>query len=224
MNGDKIYIADKSELENHVNNNEIHLTLDDNAKINSIGLISDLKTTNKNNLVGAINELFINVSNGKDKIAKAITDRSGINTTSKNWAEMATSIMNISTGNKFANGTATYQSDNNNGFRKEDLNDTYLYKNNYITATGFDFVPKTIFIMGSGSSYTTLGIYLSGEDYGSPPLIRSGYFDELGEVYGKKDSYRAELGSAYVGYGSFKLPIYIMQTPKDGMLKWYAYE
>ena len=39
---------------------------------NNIGTVSKLQTTNKNNLVGAINELFQSANNGKQLIADAI--------------------------------------------------------------------------------------------------------------------------------------------------------
>lgn len=63
------------------------------------GDLNSLKTQDKTNLVEAINELFQNVSNGKNLIATAITDK-GVNTGSDDTFEtMANNISNIASIN-----------------------------------------------------------------------------------------------------------------------------
>lgn len=76
--------------------------------IANIGKLTDLDTTEKSSIVGAINELFQNVSNGKQLIATAITDK-GVNTSSDDtFQTMATNIGKISSGN-----SVTYSITNN---------------------------------------------------------------------------------------------------------------
>lgn len=63
-----------------------------------IGDIEQLKTEDKSNLVNAVNELFTSVSNGKQKIATAVTDK-GVDTDSSDTFEtMASNINDIKTG------------------------------------------------------------------------------------------------------------------------------
>lgn len=54
-------------------------------------------TTEKNDLVGMINELFTSVSNGKNTIYSAVTGK-GITPASKNFADLTTGINNIPKG------------------------------------------------------------------------------------------------------------------------------
>lgn len=82
------------ELQEDVENNTTSINLN---SVN-IGDLSTLLTTEKNNLVDALNENFINVSNGKQLLAEAITDK-GIETSANDTFEvMASNISNISGG------------------------------------------------------------------------------------------------------------------------------
>lgn len=66
-----------------------------------------LVTSEKTNLVTAINELFTNVSDGKNTIASAITDKGVTASGSDTFATMATKIRNITTGVRYASGSTT---------------------------------------------------------------------------------------------------------------------
>lgn len=68
------------------------------ALLDSIGDVSNLSTTAKNNLVAAINELFTSVSNGKTAVAGAITDMGVTTSPTASFSTMATNILAIPTG------------------------------------------------------------------------------------------------------------------------------
>ena len=63
-----------------------------------IGDISQLSTEEKGSLVGAINELFQNVSNGKILIAEALTDRGVDASATETFIELANKILSIPQG------------------------------------------------------------------------------------------------------------------------------
>ena len=63
-----------------------------------VGDTTTLKTTEKASVVGAVNELFTSVSNGKAKVASAITDK-GVNTSQDaTFDQMEANIRAIQTG------------------------------------------------------------------------------------------------------------------------------
>ena len=65
---------------------------------NKNGDLTGLQTENKENLVGAINELFQNVSNGKNLIAEALTDRGVEASANETFLELANKILSIPQG------------------------------------------------------------------------------------------------------------------------------
>ena len=64
----------KAEIEAKLTGNITSHSHNTYATTSTTGTLSNLKTTEKGNLVGAINELFQNVDNGKQLIATAIDD------------------------------------------------------------------------------------------------------------------------------------------------------
>lgn len=68
------------------------------AKTDDIGDLTDLQTTDKDNLVDAVNELFTSVSNGKALIAASITDQGVATAATDSFATMAENIEHIDTG------------------------------------------------------------------------------------------------------------------------------
>lgn len=68
------------------------------AKTDDIGNLTDLQTTDKDNLVDAVNELFTSVSDGKTAIAAAITDKGVATAATDTFADMAQNIEDIPTG------------------------------------------------------------------------------------------------------------------------------
>lgn len=89
----EVRIVDQA-LTAHKNENMTH----------GIGDKSTLKTSEKSTIVGAVNELFTNVSNGKNSIASAVTDMNQPATGSDTFPTLATKIRDIS---KDANATIT---------------------------------------------------------------------------------------------------------------------
>ncbi|WP_121615203.1 hypothetical protein [Virgibacillus halodenitrificans] len=81
---------------NHTNDQQAH----------GIGDKSLLKTTAKGSIVNAVNELFTNVSNGKQQIGTAITgvDNKVIVPNDPTFAQLASAIGQINTGKKWASG------------------------------------------------------------------------------------------------------------------------
>jgi hypothetical protein len=64
---------------------------------NQLGTLSSLQTTNKSNVVAAINELFTSASNGKSAVATAITGMGQAASGSDTYAQLASKISAIST-------------------------------------------------------------------------------------------------------------------------------
>ena len=69
-----------------------------NELVDKQGTLSSLKTSNKNSLVAAINELFQSASEGKSKIADAITGKGVPASATDSYATLANKISSISTG------------------------------------------------------------------------------------------------------------------------------
>lgn len=74
--------------------NEINSQFKDIA---NTGKLTDLNTTEKSSIVGAINEVFQNASNGKTLIAQAITGKGVTTSADATYQTMATNIKNIQT-------------------------------------------------------------------------------------------------------------------------------
>lgn len=66
---------------------------------NEQGDLTSLQTTEKTNLVGALNEVFQDADNGKNDIYNAIIGK-GSTPTSQNYSDLINAISNISTGKK----------------------------------------------------------------------------------------------------------------------------
>ena len=79
------------------------------GKINSIGDVTQLQTSSKTNIVNAINELFQSASDGKSKIATAITGK-GVNASSSDsFQVLSNKISQIKTGFELPMTTPTYE-------------------------------------------------------------------------------------------------------------------
>jgi prefoldin subunit 5 len=109
----------------------------------SLGNLEELKTTDKTNVTSAINELFQNVSNGKQTVGTAITDidPNTVVPTNPTFAELSVAIKSISTGAKMAKGTKT------------------LNPYGEIIVTGLDFTPAFIFVRVSVNRTDQIMIY-----------------------------------------------------------------
>ncbi|MFD3261848.1 hypothetical protein ACE3MQ_24930 [Paenibacillus lentus] len=131
---------------------------------NVVGNLSTLQTTDKSNVVKAINELFTNVSDGKTRIASAITGKGIAALGSDTFAVLAQKIGQIVTGKRFATGTFTTPAtttDENFSSYTNGQNNLVSYPVDVVT--GIDFVP-TIYIVRE-----------SDDPFGSVTTITGGY-------------------------------------------------
>lgn len=71
---------------------------------NQMGPLTSLSTTNKNNLVAAINECFTSVGNGKVLLANAIAGKGIPTSTTATFATLAANVSAIQTGRVEASG------------------------------------------------------------------------------------------------------------------------
>lgn len=98
--------------------NASNISYDEHSTLYSaMGDIDELETTSKN-LVGAINENFTSVSNGKSLVASAITDKGVPTASDATFQTMADNISQISGGGGGEEGYIAYTS---KPFKKEDL-------------------------------------------------------------------------------------------------------
>ena len=87
---------DISNLSSNISNTSSQI----NTLSSQIGTLSNLQTSNKENLVAAINETFTSASNGKQIIATAITGMGVATSASDTYQTMANNIQSIETGVK----------------------------------------------------------------------------------------------------------------------------
>ncbi|WP_128895022.1 hypothetical protein [Longirhabdus pacifica] len=92
-----------------------------------------------NNIEGALSELFQNVSDGKKKIAAAITDMGQSANENQSFSQMAAAIKKITTGKRHAQGTFEL-----------DISSTY---SDAITISSLPFSPSIIRVYGIDSDY-----------------------------------------------------------------------
>lgn len=113
-----------------------------------IGNKSLLETTEKATIVGAVNELFTNVSDGKSLVGGAITgiDNSVVIPTDPTFGDLASAIGGISTGKKWASGSGVFGS------------------NKIAEVRGLAFSPKLIIINSSGTIGSGRVVYMHGHD------------------------------------------------------------
>jgi hypothetical protein len=130
---ESLVYATVDQLNDHVNNSTIHVTIADKEKLAGIEAgankyvhpsnhpasmitVADANSLfTANDVEGALSELFTNVSNGKDLVGTAITDvdNSLVVPTDPTFQNLADLIRGIETGKKRANGTITADSNGN---------------------------------------------------------------------------------------------------------------
>ncbi|GGG13585.1 phage tail protein [Paenibacillus aceti] len=187
---------------------------------NAVGNLANLKTTDKSNTVAALNELFINVSNGKSLVAAAITDQGVSASGSDTFPQLASKIALIKTGKEFATGTlAVASSDSKYFFHKDDTlgggPSIYAYGKE---ATGLYFQPSIIVMFADVSGNSYVSVYRR-----DMRLLASRGLDILsltitntGNVSGKAI---VDWDPAFVGARNFLLPV---MSP--GTYTWLAYQ
>ena len=86
-----------NENSNKIDNLKIKVTTQYEETAKDIGNIKDLKTTNKNNLVESVNELFTDVDNGKSSLYSAIVDKK-VTPRSKDFKDLTEAVTDIKLG------------------------------------------------------------------------------------------------------------------------------
>jgi len=162
---------------------------------NAVGTLSSLLTTDKSNVVKAINELFTNVSNGKTSIAAAITGKGVPALGSDTFAQLAAKIGQIVTGKRWASGTIS------------------LVQESFLTVNALDFEPKFILVdIQTNTAYRRA--YISGGHLG----FNSSIYDFTGQAielyYGEWTITSSGFTTRGVYYGSGQATTY----------KWFAFE
>ncbi|AZS14247.1 hypothetical protein [Paenibacillus lutimineralis] len=176
---------------------------------NAVGTLSSLLTTDKSNVVKAINELFTNVSNGKDAVAAAITGKGVPASGSDTIAQLAAKIGQIVTGKKFASGVK-YEPNLPTGYE--------------LVVTGLDFNPSVVFVScistNPNTAYSTFMLFLVSQEYSRSAYPLTG----LRVIY--DDSFSALRGdTGSVGVGGFSAKFGLSSYPTYGYnVTWYAYE
>lgn len=120
---------------------------------NAVGTLSSLLTTDKSNVVKAINELFTNVSNGKNSVAAAITGKGVPASGSDTFAQLSAKIGQIVTGKRYASGEGTQDTT----IQRKELTNTITfekYNSPYVVIQGLPFVPSVINIYGGIQNYS----------------------------------------------------------------------
>lgn len=172
----------------------------DDGSAHGIGDKSTLETTEKSTIVGALNELFTNVSDGKQLIGRAITDadENVVIPTDATFEQLADAIGKAAGEmKKWAEGI------------KESTEDRILYVND------LDFKPRAI--IWWADRYvgvlvdTNPFVYLRGENY---YLGLVGYGSSIREFY--------KLSDAKIKEDGFEIKTY--PTPNVPELNWIAFE
>jgi|GEM_PF-1905833 len=192
-----------------------------------VGTLSNLNTTEKTNLVGAINELFTNANNGKtlisnvvgspllatdtfqqqsDKI-QALKNTMATNLTNKQQESLGTEplgdlinkITNIVTGKKWASGSILSSSSTDSFY-----SNTGTWPLNAVTVTGLLFKPSII-LMRSSNSYWV--IYDASDTTHPISALENRYYAN-GPVYNALSTrtIKADGTKAYVTTTGFRLP------------------
>lgn len=173
-----------------------------------IGDKSTLKTTEKASIVGAMNELFTNVSNGKNLVGAAITgvDDSLVVPTDPTFQDLADLISDISVG---AVGVATSSG-------------SYTFTNDWgttvnlplLTVTGLGFSPKVVAI-STRSTNSGYGTILFPTKINGPVISTN----SDARVFCSPSSVLRLMGNATITSDGFSLP-----TTQPTNYTWYAFK
>ncbi|SET86264.1 hypothetical protein SAMN05216389_1464, partial [Oceanobacillus limi] len=152
----------------------------DDETAHGIGDKTTLQTTEKTSIVGAINEVFTNVSDGKDLIGGAITDKDSnievpTDPTFQYLADAIGSIEAGGTGKKWASGSSMTTKVNSRDF--------------VFTVTGLGFKPNLV-----------IGLYNNSALYGFSTYITYGI---INVNFGRADSTTTFTDPITVSQGEF---------------------
>ena len=158
------------------------------------------------NIEGAMQELFTNVSNGKELVGRAITDvdDSVVIPTDPTFQQLVNAIGQISTGRKWASGVGSSSG-------------------SLLTVTGLDFEPSYVIVVMPIQVGTSTIITAINNSKAVFPAYNYPVNDgvDLGAIIGVLDV----SGEAYRLYGSFGEGTFTINTKYSGYAKyWVAFE
>ncbi len=177
---------------------------DDGKGADMVGLPDPNNLFNATNVGGAMQELFTNVSNGKDLVGGAITDvdDSVVIPTDPTFQQLANAIGGISTGKKWASGTVT------------SYRDSYV---NCIDVSGLDFKPKIVW----GWSIQFPGFCGAINDYSNAGDLNKAYYtDSSGNLI--KMGLTSFDSKSSIFNGGFILAV--SSDNRAGIVSWIAFE
>jgi hypothetical protein len=176
-NVDNVQQASKTEF-NELKQSTLSHSADDMA--HGIGDKTTLQTTNNTTIVGAINELFTNVSDGKSLVGGAITDvdPNVLIPTEPTFQELANAIGGISSGKKLASGSITPS-----------------VSGDFDIPVNLDFIPS-VFIAKWALSYHAIGFY----DPSDESVWRSYTSSYEKKVYEPSNTYNVKVSGASSSY------------------------
>lgn len=164
------------------------------------------------NVQGAIDQLFTSVSNGKSKIASAITDMGVSTSANDSFAQMATNIGNIETGYDTSQVTATANTVRS-GYKF--VNSSGQLITGTIPSKGAQtYTPKTVSQTISSGQYLSGNQTIQGDENLIASNIKSGVsiFGVRGTASIAKTVY---LSAATISYGDKEVRVVIPDFPSD---------
>ena len=175
-----------------------------------IGILSGLNTTNKTNLVSAINEVFQTGNNVKSDMVAALlaVDPTLPITSNSTWAEIETATGQISTGKKWAKGTTASLT----GTLPFTTRTGTSFEKPRLRVTGLDFTPSTV-VVNNSAGIPAMKIT---KNNGMSSGFHIGFVDN---GYPNYEQFRLT-GNAYMVDGEFQLPVHSASTNYN----WTAYE
>lgn len=180
---------------------------DDGKGADMVGLPDPNNLFNATNVGGAMQELFTNVSNGKDLVGGAITDvdDSVVIPTDPTFNDLASAIGGISTGKKWVSGIANTSNDWGTSQQFEVVDESKTAPNISVEITGIGFIPS--FIILTNIANKRIIIYSAEHDGFATNTVKliSNYSGNIGNA--ALENYKGNKLPAYVNENGFKLPV-----------------
>lgn len=189
------------EVNNHKNDNTAH----------GIGDKTQLLTTEKTSIVGAMNELFTNADNGKTAIANAIVGKGGTASGTDSFAILANAIDGISTGKRYAQGSVDVGT-----------------AGKVINITGLSFKPSIVFMKYITDNYTHYAFMQSKKTPQTDDLNRK-ILGGFGRIFNVNKTSSGGLvvertDSFTTGFKNNGFDYYIGSSDSSRTFEWFAWE
>lgn len=179
----------------------------------NVVFMSDGKTVKE-----ALESLKLNVSNGKSSIATAITGKGVAASGDDTFSTLATKIGQISTGKKWASGTAVTPGRRQNFTTQNG----YSRSQNVLEIPMPDFLPSTLFYIGKDSNSFGIISNINAEKLRSKPYLL--YVDSFDIDTNTTDTYCYSLKADGIVFNDniISVPVYLANTGAE--FNWIAFE